>query len=76
MFFADYAYGQGTQTVVVNNTPTKRPYSDQFSTIGMDLTTDFNFMRFPQRFEIGIRAQYLTSEKRLEILPLVVEIGF
>ncbi|MFN8356080.1 MAG: hypothetical protein U0Y10_16610 [Spirosomataceae bacterium] len=74
--FTDMAYGTGTQTVLVNKVPTKKAYSSQFGTFGIDLSADFNFMRFAQRFDIGVRAQYLTLENRWEVLPLVVNIGF
>lgn len=46
------------------------------STLGLDLSTDFNFMRFSQRLEVGLRALYLPSTSSFLIQPLVIDIGF
>ena len=47
-----------------------------FTSIGIDLTTQFHFMRFNQQFEAGVRAIYLPDKGQFLIQPLVLDIGF
>ena len=47
-----------------------------FTSIGIDLITQFHFMRFNQQFEAGVRAIYLPDKGQYLIQPLVLDIGF
>jgi hypothetical protein len=53
-----------------------RTTSTSVSSVGLDLSADFNFMRFAQRLDVGVRALYLPQESRFLIQPLVIDIGF
>lgn len=44
--------------------------------LGFDLSTEFNFMRFSQRLELGFRGLYLPETGSFQIQPLVIDIGF
>ncbi|CAM3282884.1 hypothetical protein [Aquirufa ecclesiirivi] len=47
-----------------------------FQSFGVDLSSQFHFLRFSQNFEIGVRCLYKSQTKQIEWYPLVIDIGF
>jgi len=47
-----------------------------YTSIGLDLTAKFHFLRFSQTFEAGIRAIYLMDKGQWLMQPLILDIGF
>jgi hypothetical protein len=47
-----------------------------YTSLGVDLTAQFHFLRFSQQFEAGVRAIYLTDKGQFLIQPLILDIGF
>jgi WD40-like Beta Propeller Repeat len=78
--FADFGYGSTnynwTETVNGRTVNYRGSITGNFTTFGIDLTTQFHFMRFNQQFEAGIRAMYLPDKGQYLIQPLVLDIGF
>ncbi|MDN5200048.1 hypothetical protein QQ008_01715 [Fulvivirgaceae bacterium BMA10] len=50
--------------------------SQNFSSVGIELKTDFNLMRFNQLLEIGVRFSYLTETNASSYELLIGNIGF
>jgi hypothetical protein len=79
-FFADFGYGSTnynwTETKDGRILNYRGSITGNFTTLGVDLTTQFHFMRFNQQFEVGVRAMYLPDKGQYLIQPLVLDIGF
>ncbi len=78
--FADFGYGSTNYDFnevrngkLVN---LKGSNTGNFTSLGLDLTTQFHFMRFSQQLEAGVRAYYLPEKGQFMIQPLILEIGF
>ena len=54
----------------------RRSNTGNFTSFGIDLTTQFHVMRFSQQFEVGMRAVYLPDKGQFLIQPLILDIGF
>jgi hypothetical protein len=78
--FADFGYGSTlynwTETKNGKQVTFKGSNTGNFTSFGIDLTTQFHFMRFSQQFEAGFRAYYLPDKGQFMIQPLILEIGF
>ena len=78
--FADFGYGSTdynwTETKNGKQINYRGSSTGNFTSIGIDLTTQFHFMRFNQQFEAGVRAIYLPDKGQYLIQPLVLDIGF
>lgn len=48
----------------------------KFTSLGIDFSAQFHFMRFSQTFEAGLRFVYLQQNKDFIFQPLVIDIGF
>jgi len=67
-FFADYGYLEGGLT---NNQPNR-----YLTSVGLDVSVDFNFMRLLPQFELGVRTIYLPQTADWIVQPLIIDIGF
>lgn len=65
--FADHSQGY-----FVDNKNQK--LNQNFNSIGLDLSSVFNFMRFQLPVDAGIRFAYLPQESKIRIMPLLLEI--
>ena len=78
--FADFGYGSTnynwTETKDGKQINYRGSTTGNFTSLGIDLTTQFHFMRFNQQFEAGVRAIYLPDKGQFLIQPLVLDIGF
>jgi hypothetical protein len=74
--FADFGYGETVYSGLRFRDGSIAKLTGNFTTLGIDLTTQFHFMRFNQQFEVGIRAMYLPDKGQYLIQPLVLDIGF
>jgi hypothetical protein len=78
--FADFGYGSTnynwTETKDGKIINYRGSVTGNFTSLGIDLTTQFHFMRFNQQFEAGVRAIYLPDKGQYLIQPLVLDIGF
>ena len=50
--------------------------SQNFQSLGFDLTSQFHVLRFSQSFELGVRGVYKPLTGSMEWYPLVLDIGF
>lgn len=79
-FFADNGYGvtnyNWTEKKDGKLLNYSRSDSKNYTSLGIDLTAQFHFLRFSQQFEAGIRAIYLRDKGQLLIQPLILDIGF
>jgi hypothetical protein len=78
--FADNGYGftKYNWTEIKDGKLLKYSGSDikNYTSLGIDLTAQFHFLRFSQQFDVGFRAIYLTDKGQFQIQPLIVDIGF
>lgn len=78
--FADFGYGSTnynwTETKDGKQINYRGSVTGNFTSLGIDLTTQFHFMRFSQQFEAGVRAIYLPDKGQFLIQPLVLDVGF
>jgi hypothetical protein len=61
-----YDFGQGET----------RQGTRQYQSVGVDLTTEFYFMRLPVPLELGVRTIYLPDTNKWDFQFLVIEVGF
>ena len=66
--FVDYSYTWATGNQATRNA--------NFRTYGLDLSVDFNILRWRQPLELGVRTMYLDNTKKWIVQPLVINIGF
>jgi hypothetical protein len=74
--FADFGYGETVYSGLRFRDGSIAKLTGNYTSLGIDLTTQFHFMRFNQQFEAGIRAIYLPDKGQYLIQPLVLDIGF
>ena len=74
--FADFGYGETVYSGLRFRDGSIAKLTGNFTSIGIDLTTQFHFMRFNQQFEAGVKAIYLPDKGQFLIQPLVLDIGF
>jgi hypothetical protein len=74
--FADFGYGETVYSGLRFRDGSVAKLTGNFTSLGIDLTTQFHFMRFNQQFEAGVRAIYLPDKGTYLIQPLVLDIGF
>ncbi|MDZ7897636.1 MAG: hypothetical protein U5N85_06355 [Arcicella sp.] len=74
--FADFGYGETVYSGLRFRDGSVAKLTGNYTSLGVDLTTQFHFMRFNQQFEVGVRAIYLPDKGQYLIQPLVLDIGF